>query len=300
MEKRIHRLWHTAREYVTHWSVAGVILAATGTAPEHWLADLLHELHLSRVELPTWLGQVDYRLVAVVAGLSIIVGDNLWHKHGRQPPVTAEAAALTPTPETPTGPALPDKPSIAVLAFDNLSGDQEQEYFSDEIAEDIITALSHIRWLFVVARNSSFTFKHRSIDIKQVGCELGVRYVLEGSVRRSPDRLRITAQLIDATTGAQVWAERYDRGIANIFTIQDEIAAAVVTAIEPTMADAERRRASRKALENLDIWELYHRGLWHLFKFTPDGNRLALEFLLKAAALDTDNAAVHTALAWSY
>jgi adenylate cyclase len=171
-----------------------------------------------------------------------------------------------------------------------MSGDIDQEYFSDGIADDIITSLSRIRWLFVIARNSSFTYKGNAVDVKQVGRELGVRYVVEGSVRRSADRLRITAQLIEAPTGGHVWAERFDRRIADIFTIQDEIAEAVVNAIEPAMAKAERQRVGRKEPENFDTWEHYHRGLWHFFKFTTPDSRLALEFLHKAAALDPSSA----------
>jgi adenylate cyclase len=196
--------------------------------------------------------------------------------------------------------SLPDKPSIAVLAFANMSGDPDQEYFSDGIAEDIITALSQVRWLFVIARNSSFTFKGRSNDIKQISRKLGVRYVLDGSVRRSADRLRISAQLVEASTGAHVWADRFDRRITDIFAVQDEITEAVVTAIEPAMAEAERQRAGRKAPDDLSIWELYHRGLWHFFKLTPDDANWALEFLTKAVSLDPTNAAVHVGLGLNY
>ena len=159
---------------------------------------------------------------------------------------------------------MPDKPSIAVLAFTNMSGDPEQEYFSDGIADDIITELSRIRWLFVIARNSSFTYKGHAIDVKQVGRELGVRYVLEGSVRRGGERVRVNAQLIDAETGNHVWAERYDRDLADVFAVQDEITLAVTRAIGPAVADAEQRRALRKPPGNLGAWESYQRGLWHL------------------------------------
>jgi adenylate cyclase len=141
---------------------------------------------------------------------------------------------------------LPDKPSIAVLPFQNMSGDPEQEYFADGMVEDIITALSRIRWLFVIARNSSFVYKGRAVDVKQVARELGVRYVLEGSVRKGGNRVRVTAQLIDASTGAHVWAERYDRDLSDIFAVQDEITASVAGVIEPALAEAEQQRALRK------------------------------------------------------
>jgi TolB-like protein len=150
---------------------------------------------------------------------------------------------------------------IAVLPFQNMSADPEQEFFSDGITEDITTALSKVRWFFVIARNSSFTYKGRAIDVKQVGRELGVRYLLEGSVRKSGNRLRITAQLVDATFGNHVWAERYDRELADIFAVQDEITERVVGAIEPQLYAAEHFRSQRKPPESLDAWECIIRVL---------------------------------------
>jgi adenylate cyclase len=181
---------------------------------------------------------------------------------------------------------LPDKPSIAVLAFQNMSGDLEQEYFADGIAEDIITALSKSRWLFVIARNSSFTYKGRAVDIKQIGRELGVRYVLEGSVRKSGNRVRITGQLVEAANGVHLWAERYDRDLTDIFAVQDEITESVASAIEPAMAQAERLRVSRKPPESLVAWESYHRGLWHFLKQEPSENDQAKAFFQRAIDLD--------------
>ncbi len=183
-------------------------------------------------------------------------------------------------------PVLPDKPSIAVLAFDNISGDPEQEYFSDGMAEDIITALSAIRWLFVIARNSSFTYKGRAVDVTQVARELGVRYVLEGSVRKGGDRLRISAQLVDATTGNHVWAERYDRHLDDIFDLQDEMTQTIVAALEPELATAERERAKRKPPGSLGAWEAYQRGLSHLYRFSSDGFVEAKKLLGRAVELD--------------
>ena len=174
----------------------------------------------------------------------------------------------TRKPEVPAL-ALPDKPSVAVLPFTNMSGDPEQEFVSDGIAEDVITALSHYPSLFVIARNSSFTYKGRAVDVKQVGRELGVRYVLEGSVRKAGNRIRVTAQLIEAGTSNHVWAERYDRDLADIFAMQDELTEALTTALAPAIADAELRRAMRKPPESLDAWAAYQRGLWHLSKATP-------------------------------
>jgi adenylate cyclase len=173
-------------------------------------------------------------------------------------------------------PALPNKPSIAVLPFDNMSGDDEQEYFADGITEDLVTALSKIRWFFVIARNSTFTYKGQAVEVTQVARELGVRYVIEGSVRRAGNRVRITAQLIDATTGRHVWAERYDRLIEDIFELQDEMAQTIVGAVEPELSAAERENAVRKPPESLDAWETYQRGLWHLWSFTKDDNAEAM------------------------
>src|SRR6266481_4930073 len=182
--------------------------------------------------------------------------------------------------------ALPDKPSVAVLPFTNMSGDPEQEFVSDGIAEDVITALSHYPSLFVIARNSSFTYKGRTVDVKQVGRELGVRYVLEGSVRKAGNRIRVTAQLIEAETGKHVWAERYDRDLADIFAVQDEIAQAVTVAIAPAIAGAEQQRAMRKPPDSLDAWAAYQRGLWHLSKASIADNALAQKFFQQAIDLD--------------
>ena len=193
--------------------------------------------------------------------------------------------------------ALPDKPSIAVLAFQNMSGDPEQEHFADGIAEDIITALSKSRWLFVIARNSSFSYKGRAVDIKQIGRELGVRFVLEGSVRKAGSRVRITGQLIEATTGTHLWAERYDRDLTDIFAVQDEITENVAAAIEPAMAHAERQRVSRKPPDSLDAWEAYHRGLWHFLNQELEENQKAKGFFQRAINLDHGFAAAHAALA---
>jgi adenylate cyclase len=191
---------------------------------------------------------------------------------------------------------LPDKPSIAVLAFNNMSGDAEQEYFSDGISEDIIAELSRSHSLFVIARNSSFTYKGRAVDVRQVGRELGVRYVLEGSVRRSGSRIRVVAQLIEAETGSHIWAERCDRALEDIFAVQDEITSAVVTAIVPAVADAEVQRILRKPPENLGAWEAYQRGLWHLGKSNAANNMQAIEFLKRAIELDASFVPAYSAL----
>jgi adenylate cyclase len=189
--------------------------------------------------------------------------------------------------------ALPDKPSIAVLPFQNMSGDPEQEYFVDGMVDDIITGLSRIKWLFVIARNSSFTYKGRAVGIKQVGRELGVRYVLEGSVRKLADRVRISGQLIDAATGVHVWAERYDRKSDDIFALQDEIAQSVVGAIEPSLRRAEVERVKRKRPDSQDAYDLVLRAQPEVYSGMPEPATKALELLERALVLDPTYALAH-------
>jgi adenylate cyclase len=196
--------------------------------------------------------------------------------------------------------ALPDKPSIAVLPFQNMSGDPEQEYFSDGVVEEIITALSRMRWLFVIARNSSFTYKGRPVDVKQVGRELGVRYVLEGSVRKAANRLRITGQLIDASTGAHLWADRFEGGLEDVFELQDHVTSSVIGAIAPKLEQAEIERAKRKPTENLDAYDYHLRGMASLYRWTKDGVGDALTLFSKATELDPDFASAYGAAAFCY
>ena len=181
---------------------------------------------------------------------------------------------------------LPDRPAIAVLPFVNMSGDPEQEYFSDGISEDIITALSKLRWFFVIARNSSFIYKGKAVHMKQVAEELGVGYVVEGSVRKGGDRVRITAQLNDVATGSHIWAERYDRDLADVFAVQDEITEAIVAAIEPQLYAAENFRAQRKPPDSMDAWDLVMRALSHYWRVTRQDNVVAQALLEKATAID--------------
>jgi TolB-like protein/cytochrome c-type biogenesis protein CcmH/NrfG len=179
-----------------------------------------------------------------------------------------------------------DRPAIAVLPFVNISGEPEQEYFSDGISEDIITALSKLRWFYVIARNSSFVYKGKSVHIRQIGEELGVGYVVEGSVRKDGDRVRISAQLNDVLTGGHIWAERYDRGLADVFAVQDEITQAVVAAVEPQLYAAENFRARRKAPDNMDAWDLVMRALSHYWRVTRQDNLVAQALLEKAISFD--------------
>ncbi|MEH2539374.1 MULTISPECIES: adenylate/guanylate cyclase domain-containing protein [unclassified Bradyrhizobium] len=197
--------------------------------------------------------------------------------------------------------ALPNKPSIAVLPFTNLSSDPEQEYFADGMVDDIITALSHFKALFVIARNSSFTYKGRAVDVKQVGRELGVRYVLEGSVRKAANRVRITGQLIDTATGAHLWAERFDGGLGDIFDLQDQVTESVVGAIAPVVEKAEIERAKRKPTESLDAYDLYLRGLARLYQFANrQANDEASRLFKSAIELDPDFASAYGRAAHCY
>ena len=195
---------------------------------------------------------------------------------------------------------LPDRPAIAVLPFTNMSGDPEQEYFSDGISEDIITALSKLRWFFVIARNSSFTYKGKAVHLKQIAEELGVGYVVEGSVRKGGDRVRITAQLNDVATGSHLWAEKYDRSMADVFAVQDEITEAIVAAIEPQLYAAENFRARRMPPESMDAWDLVMRALSHYWRVTRQDNVVAQALLEKAITLDPNYGQALGVLATSY
>jgi TolB-like protein len=196
--------------------------------------------------------------------------------------------------------ALPDRPSIAVLPFQNMSGHPEQEYFADGVVEDIISALSRMRWLFVIARNSSFTYKGRAADVKQIGRELGVRYVLEGSVRKAANRVRITGQLIDAATGVHLWAHRFEGGLEDIFDLQDQVTASVVGAIGPKLEQAEIERAKRKPTENLDAYDYFLRGMAALHRWNREANNEALRLFYRAIELDPEFASAHGMAARCY
>lgn len=196
--------------------------------------------------------------------------------------------------------ALPDRPSIAVLPFANLSGDPEQDYFADGVVEDIITALSRNRWLFVIARNSSFTYKGQAVDVKQVGRELGVRYVLEGSLRKAAKRVRITEQLIDATTSGHLWADRFEGTLSDIFELQDQVTERVVGTIAPQLEQAEIDRAKRKPTGSLDAYDYYLRGMAKLHNGTKEAINEALPLYCKAIDLDPDFASAYAMAAWCH
>ncbi|MGA7683212.1 MAG: adenylate/guanylate cyclase domain-containing protein [Pseudolabrys sp.] len=196
--------------------------------------------------------------------------------------------------------ALPNKPSIAVLPFQNMSGDPDQEYFADGMVEEIITALSRMSWLFVIARNSSFTYKDRTVDVKQVGQELGVRYVLEGSVRKSSNRVRVTGQLIDAATATHLWADRFEGGLEDIFDLQDRVTMSVVGAIAPKLQQAEIERAKRKPTGSLDAYDYFLRGMASFYQWTKQDNSEALRHFYKAIELDPDFASAFGMASFCY
>jgi TolB-like protein len=308
-------VWHVVREHAIHYVIGGVFLSLTGFAPEEWLARAANGLRLPQDVLHLGATGIDPRMVTLIGGMGLI-GFGLLRR--QRPPLPAAAPATGPPAETAapsaearpdaSAPAtderaalaLPNKPSIAVLPFTNLSGDPDQEYFSEGVVEDIITALSRASWLFVIARNSSFTYKGRAVDVKQVGRELGVRYVLEGSVRKAGGRVRITGQLIDATTGAHLWADNFDGMTEDVFQLQDSVTASVAGAIEPRLQRAEIERALHKPTQNLDAYDYYLRGLAAFHRATAESVAEALELFNKAVGLDPGYGAAYGMAAWCF
>ncbi|MCC8942134.1 adenylate/guanylate cyclase domain-containing protein [Bradyrhizobium sp. Arg68] len=201
-------------------------------------------------------------------------------------PGDARETAATRVADTDSPPPMPDKPSIAVLPFENMSGDPDQEYFADGMVEEIITALSRFKWLFVIARNSSFTFKGKAVDVKEVGRRLGVRYVLEGSVRKASGKVRITGQLIDAVTGAHLWANRFERDLTDVFALQDEVTVAVVSAIQPKLLQTEIVMAARRRPENLTAYDLFLRAMQQFYRSTREGLAETMRLAHRALELD--------------
>jgi adenylate cyclase len=216
------------------------------------------------------------------------------------PPDSAGAERDPPGSSRLTVPGFGGRHALAVLPFDNLSGDPEQEYFADGLAEDLITRLSVSRSFPVIARNSSFVYKGKSVDVKRVSQDLGVHYLVEGSVRKAGDRVRVTAQLIDATTGHHIWAERYDRELRDIFALQDEITEAIVASVAPAVSRAELRRAMRRAPQDLDAWDCEQRGLWHLFQYTKEDTAQAQSWLRRAIELAPGSPTAFSLLAISH
>jgi TolB-like protein len=267
---------------------------------------------LSRIA--SWLGENEATISAVV-GITVLAGvlfagvRSLVRRRGevaqeRTPAGSTEAQAAADSSVTEldplTVPGFEGRPAIAVLPFDNLSGDPEQEYFADGIAEDLITRLSAWRQFPVIARNSSFTFKGKAVDVKQVSRELGVRYVVEGSVRRSAGRVRIAAQAIDATTGHHVWAETYDRELREIFELQDEISEAVVASMYPELEQFERERTARHEPKDLDAWDAVQKGWWHYWQFSKEENEKARLLFRSSAEADPHLAGAFSGLAHTH
>ena len=214
--------------------------------------------------------------------------------------VSQDTPTLAPAAEPAEPLPLPNKPSIAVLPFQNMSGDPEQEYFADGLTEDIITGLSQQQWFFVIARNSSFTYKGEAVDVRQVAGQLGVRYILEGSVRKSASRVRVTSQLIDATIGNHLWAERYDRELADIFELQDEITTRVVGSVSPQILLAEAARVRRKTPQSIKAWDLVMQALPCMWRMTAEDHGRAQDLLLEALTLDPEYAHAYALLGWIY
>jgi TolB-like protein/class 3 adenylate cyclase len=253
------------------------------------ISDVVHQQVSGRVEIRfTDLGEQTLKNIARPLRVYSIALDELGPPTA---PVSAAAASVAPAAL-----GLPDKPSIAVLPFNNMSGDPEQEYFADGMVEDIITALSRFKELFVIARNSSFVYKGKSVDIQQFARELGVRYVLEGSVRKAGNRVRITGQLIDAATRAHLWADKFDGSLEDIFALQDGVTESVVGALAPTLHKAELERARRKPPDNLDAYDYVLRALPHIFANTPPEARTAIPLLTEALRLDSNYAYAHALL----
>ena len=294
------------REHVTTAMIGGLVLMLTGFSPEHWFVEAMHAIHLPK----TWSLGIDPRILLVSLGVAVIVGDQLLRRRtapqdgiaGAGHAIAASTRGVATTQQQASAPALalPETPSIAVLPFSNISDDAAQDYFSDGMVEDIISGLSRVKWLFVIARNSSFTYKGKTVDVKQVGRELGVRYVLEGSLRKSADRLRITAQLIDAATGAHVWTERYDRKSDDVFALQDEITLSIVGAIEPSLRRAEVERVKRKRPDSLDAYDLVLQAQPDVYSGMPERTEKALPPLQRALALDPTYALAHAFSAMCY
>jgi len=237
------------------------------------------------------------RLIRTIARKGLrFVGEVHESTAKQAPPVKGDAAPLAASGAEAR--SLPDKPSIAVLPFANMSGDPEQEYFSDGITEDIITALSRFQWFLVIARSSTFVFKGQGVDVKQVGRDLLARYVLEGSVRKSGQRVRITAQLIETISGGHIWAEQYDRALTDIFAVQDDITARVAAAIQPKLWAAEDARGRRRSADDLDAWDLVARAMSHQWKLTPVDTETAVGILRQAVQRYPDYAPAHALLAY--
>jgi len=318
-ESHGRRFLHFAKEYLTHWTIAGSIVVLTGFGPEHWFADLIVRLAIPE-SVRRGLQGFDIRIVLVAIGVAIIAWDvvrrSAAYKKSTQPAGHLEAIVPVQSPgessdvrkeiratEAAT-PVLPDMPSIAVLPFQNMSGDPEQEYFTDGMTDDIITKLSRFKEFFVTARNSTFSYKGKSPDVRQVGKELGVRYVLEGSIRRAQNRIRVTAQLIDSLTGNHIWAESYDRMLEDVFELQEELTQAIVGTISSTIVVAEIEGLRQRRPASLSAYEAALRAKalgWEAFrKHDPALSEQAIREANAALAIDPRSVQALCALAYAH
>lgn len=241
----------------------------------------------------------DQRLIRTIARKGIRFVGSATESPGSPPDAGIPSQAIPLAADDTALPLYPDKPSIAVLPFTNMSGDPEQEYFSDGITEDIITALSRLHWFFVIARNSTFVYKGQGVDVSQVGRDLGVQYVLEGSVRRSGQRVRVTCQLLEGTSGKHIWSDRYDRDLTDIFAVQDEITASAASAIEPKLLAAEGVRTGTRSTGDLDAWDMVARALSHFWKLNAEDNATATSILRQAVDRYPNYAPAHSMLAFA-
>jgi adenylate cyclase len=303
----LRRLWEMTREHASNAAIGGGILVLTGFTPEHWVAELMHVVP-ERVRA-FWPSYLDGRLLVLTAGVSIVVGDLIWRRHRGTALAPSPAVGISATQHVGGAarasrdkPEFNDKPSIAVLPFANFSGDKDQDYFADGISEDIITDLSKISGLMVISRNSTFTYKGKSIDAKQVGRDLGVSYVLEGSVRKADNRVRITGQLIDAATGGHLWAERYDRHLTDIFEIQDDVTRRIVDALKVTLSPTENARLAASETHDIDAYDLFLRGREFLLGENKNRDKFeqSLKLFTRALELDPNYSQAYAGLSWAY
>ena len=295
MHVAIKKIWHAGREHITEWAGAGIIIALTGATPDHWVAGLFHGLHIPEGASHLWSANIDLRWVMIGLGLTLVAGDIAWRR-------TRPAAIVQTAGEASGSLPLPSKPSIAVLPFANLSDDPAQEYFSDGITEDIIIELSRFRALFVIARNSSFTYKGKPADVRQVARELGVRFVLQGSARKADNRARVSAQLVDATTGDHLWADHYERTLDDVLSVQEDITRGIVSAVAPEvelahMAHARSPRPNDTA-EQL-TWRAHGLMTEAVRQGKPTLALQAIDLVRQAIATDPTALGAYNVLAWS-
>ena len=320
----IKQTWVAVARNLTHWAIVGTIIAATGFGPEHWFAALFRLLRVPEPVAHDWHSWLDVRAVIVCVGVAIVVADVLYRRRAQRrenkvSDISAAAApSIDPAPtiqiqrsiaagedfadnrptradEEHAHPAvpLPDTPTIVVLPFTNMSGEPEQNFFADGLTEDIITDLSRFRHLFIISRNSAFKYKEKAVDVRQVARELRVRYVVEGSVRKAGNRVRVTVQLIDGPLDRHIWAERYDRELEDIFAIQDEVTSAIVGTLPGRVDAAAGERASRKQPESMAAYECVLAGKLHHHRSTRADNEAALKLLDRALALDPNYGHAH-------